>query len=158
MLHAYFSPFNLKDQILSHYEPPLRSRAGQSSRHPWEEALIRSRLRQPAGSQPWHFSIGATVPPPVENASWGTGQASRDELEWSRLASGSQGSRARDYPDLFCQGLVWPSITFGCQAGGQRTLPMTSHSHILCECCFDLPCGNEAWTTRAGSSKALYFA
>lgn len=156
MLHAYFNPFNLKDQILSRYELPLRSRVGQSSHHPWEEALIRSRLRQPAGSRPWHFSISATIPPLVEIASWGTGQASRVELEWSRLASGWQGSR--DYSDLFCLGLVWPSVTSRCQAGGRWRLPMTSHSHILCECCFDLPCGNEAWTTRAGSSKALYFA
>lgn len=116
MLHAYFNPFNLKDQILSRYKLHLRSHAGQSSHHPWEEVLIRSRLRQPAGSQPWHFSIGATIPPPVENASWGTGQASWVELEWSCLARGSQGSRAGDYSDLLCLGLVWLSVTFRCQA------------------------------------------
>lgn len=96
--------------------------------------------------------------PPL-NTSWGTGQASWVELEWSCLASSLQGSRAGDYSDLFCLGPVWPSVTFRCQAGGWWTLPMTPHSHILCECCFDLPCGNEAWSvTRVGSSKALYFA
>lgn len=92
------------------------------------------------------------------NASRGTGQASPAQLEWSCLASASQGSRAGDYSDLFCLGLAWPSVMFRCQARGCWTLPMTSHSHILCECCFDLPCGNEARTTRAGSSKALHFA
>lgn len=154
MLHTYFNPFNLKDQILSRYEAPLCSHMG----HPWEEALIWSSLRQPAGKQPWHLSTGATIPPLAENTSWGKGHASQVEIEWSCPASGWQGSRAGDYSDLFCSGLVWPSVTSRCQAGGRWMLPMTSHSHILCNCCFDLPCGNEAWTTRARSSKALYFA
>lgn len=44
------------------------------------------------------------------------------------------------------------------QKAGWRMVNAPSHSHILCQCCFDLPRGNEAWTTRAGSSKALYFA
>lgn len=156
MLHAYSNPFNLKDQILSCYKLLLCTatwgRAHTThGKQPSSRAASGSQLAAPPGTAP-------SAPPFPTEHKLGHGMGSRAEPESSCLASGSQGSRTGDYSDLFCLGLVGPSVILRCQAGGCWMLPMTYHSHILCERCFDLPCGNEAWTIRAGSSKDLYFA
>lgn len=119
MLHAYSSPFNLKDQILSCWQLILRTAV-------WGRAhtIHGKQHSSPAasGSQlAAHPGTPPSAPPFPTERKLGHG------TNLPRRARGiSSGKWLAGYSDLFSLGLVWPSVIFRCQAGGCWMLPQDS--------------------------------